>query len=385
VSRFGAPALALVALGLTATALASSPTTAIADEGTVTISGTAYEFNNVRTMLAGAIVQVVEEPGLTTTVAEDGTYELDVPDHATLTPYITAEGYGTIHLQTFTTDGQDLVNVNFQTPTTGVMDLLALVLGIEKNDAGYPEQCAVVSTVSTKQVRGVSYENFITWGHHGVAGVTASISPEAGKRTYFNEHVIPDATVTETTNDGGVVWTELPPGEYTLTAQGAGSTWPEVHVTCADGRIVNANPPWGLNQQATTVPTKVTPTWKARKGAAAKLSGLRVAKLPFQELSEYGAEHDSTIDYRGVITVSCSGAGCFEPVTTRGSLKKAVDLLPLLGSSAKKLKAGRTLTVSLAVPGFDTRIDSWKIPRRGVPKKATTCIPLGESAVRATC
>lgn len=368
-------ALVLSAAVLTPSAGASAPT--------VTMSGTAYEFNKVHTMLSGATIHVLEDPALTATVGEDGTYELEVPDQAAVTPYITKDGYGTIYLQTFSTDGEDLVNVNFQTPTLEVMGLLALVLGIEKNDAGYPAQCVVVSTVSTKQVRGVSYEQFIGWGAHGVAGVTASISPEAGRRTYFNESVIPDSTVTETSKDGGVVWTELPPGEYTLSAQGAGSTWPDVHVTCADGRIVNANPPWGLNQEATTVRTKVSATWGGRRTPV--LTGLRLAKVPHQELSEYAAEHDSTIDYRGVVTVSCSGTGCFEPVSTHGSMKKSVDLLPLLGSSARKLKPGQTLTVRLAVPGFDTRIDSWLIPKRGVPTKTTTCVPLGWSAERTTC
>ena len=361
-----------------------STATASSDGETVTMSGTAYEFNRVRTMLGGAVVHVLEDPTLTTTVAEDGSYALEVPDGAEVTPYITKEGYGTIHLQTFTTDGEDLVNVNFQTPTTQVMGLLSQVLGIEKDEAGYPKQCVVVSTVSTKQVRGVSYEEFITWGAHGVAGVTASISPEAGTRTYFNEHVIPDKTVTETSEDGGVVWTELPPGDYTLSAHGAGSDWPEVEVSCADGRIVNANPPWGLNQQATTVPTKVTPTWTPRAGKAPLLTGLRVGKVPFQTLPEYAVEQGSTIDYRGLVTVSCSD-GCFAPVSRHASLTKPVDLMPLLGDSARKLWSGRTLTVTLAVPGYDTRVDSWRIRQRRTPVLTTQCIPLGSSVVRASC
>lgn len=381
-------ALTTIALGMTLLPLAGPPTAtadgAGAEGGTVTMSGTAYEFNRVRTMLAGATIHVLEDPALTTTVADDGTYSLEVPDGAEVTPYITKDGYGTIHLQTFTTAGQDLVNVNFQTPTLQVMDLLALVLGIQKNDAGYPEQCVVVSTVSTKQVRGVSYEDFITWGAHGVAGVTASISPQAGTRTYFNESVIPDRSVTSTSKDGGVVWTELPPGDYTLSAQGAGSGWPEVHVSCADGRIVNANPPWGLNQQATTVPTKVAPTWTPRKGRAPRLTALSLGKVPFQTLPEYAAEHDSTIDYRGLVTVSC-GDGCFAPVTTPGSLTRPTDLLQLLGPAAKQLRPGRTLTVTVAVPGYDTRIDSWRIKPRRTPVLTTRCIPLGESVVRDAC
>ncbi len=376
-------ALTALALGMTLLPLAGT-STATAGEGTVTISGTAYEFNTVKNLLGGATVHVLEDPALTTTVADDGTYALEVPDGATVTPYITMDGYGTIHLQTFTTDGQDLVDVNFQTPTLQVMGLLATVLGIEKNDAGYPKQCVVVSTVSTKQVRGVSYQDFISWGAHGVAGVTASISPEAGTRTYFNEQVIPDRRVTETSADGGVVWTGLPAGDYTLSAHGAGSDWPDVHVTCADGRIINANPPWGLNQQATTVPTAVRPTWTPRKGHAPRLTGLTLGKVPLQTLPEYAVEHDSTIDYRGVVTVSCSD-GCFAPVTRHGSLTRTVDLMRLLGSSARSLKPGRTLTVTLAVPGYDTRIDSWRVRPRRTPVHTTQCVPLGSSLPQATC
>ncbi len=59
--------------------------------------------------------------------------------------------------------------------------------------------------------------------------------------------------------------------------------------------------------------------------------------------------------------------------------------MKLLGSSAKKLKAGQTLTVTLAVPGYNTRIDSWKIKAQGAPVRTTQCVPLGESRPRATC
>lgn len=384
--RLALASLAAAALGLALVPLTGASTSAVADEGTVTMSGTAYQFNTVHTMLAGATIHVLEDEGLTTTVADDGTYALEVPDHAEVTPYITKDGYGTIYLQTFSTDGQDLVNVNFQTPTLGVRDLLALVLDIDTDEAGYPAQCAVVSTVSTKQVRGVTYQQFIDWGAHGVAGVQAHITPEAGQRTYFNESVIPDRTQTETSSDGGVVWTEIPAGDYTLSAEGAGSAWPDVHVKCADGRIVNANPPWGLNQLATTVPTKVRAGWQADRRGTPTLSRLTVDKVPPQVLPEAAVENGETIDYRGVVTVSCAGAGCFAPRTMPGSMKKPVDLMKLLGPAAvKKLKPGRTLEVSLAVPGYNARVDRWRIGKHGTPSRTTACIPLGWSAEQPTC
>src|SRR6478735_2963812 len=98
-SRRPLATLALAALGLV---LLSLPPAATAEGDTVTISGTAYEFNKVQKMLAGATIHVLEDPELTTTVADDGTYALEVPDGAAVTPYITADGYGTIYLQTFT-------------------------------------------------------------------------------------------------------------------------------------------------------------------------------------------------------------------------------------------------------------------------------------------
>ncbi len=92
-------------------------------------------------------------------------------------------------------------------------------------------------------------------------------------------------------------------------------------MTCADGRIVNANPPWGLNQKATTVPTKVKATWKAKNGSAAKLTGLTVGKVPTQQIPDFALEHDPTIEqrYRGLVTVSLLG---------QGLLRAAVDDAP---------------------------------------------------------
>ena len=383
--RLSLAVLTAAALGLALVPLTGAATTAVAADGTVTMSGTAYEFNRVHTLLAGATIHVLEDDALTTTVADDGTYSLEVPDHAQVTPYITDDGYATIYLQTFSTDGQDLANVNFQTPTLGVRTLLAMVLGIDTDEAGYPTQCAVVTTVSTKQVRGVTFDQFIRWGAHGVAGVQATITPEAGQRTYFNENVVPDASVTETSVDGGVVWSELPPGDYTLSAQGAGSQWPDVHVTCANGRIINANPPWGLNQRATTVPTPVKARWTAGRHGAPVLAGLTVGPVPTQVLPPAAVANDETIDYRGLVTVSCAGAGCFAPRTTPGSMAKPVDLMRLLGPAASKLKPGRTLTVALAVPGYNARVDSWRIRAHGTPSRTTQCIPLGWSAEQPVC
>src|SRR5437763_9441699 len=78
---------------------------------TIHLRGTAYEFNNVHTLLSGATIRVAEFPRLRATVQRDGSFDLRAPDHARVMPYIVDRGYHTIYLQTFTTNGEDLANV----------------------------------------------------------------------------------------------------------------------------------------------------------------------------------------------------------------------------------------------------------------------------------
>ena len=56
----------------------------------VHIRGTAYEFNNAKVRLAGATIHVAERPRIRATVRRNGSYDLVVPDRASITPYITA-------------------------------------------------------------------------------------------------------------------------------------------------------------------------------------------------------------------------------------------------------------------------------------------------------
>ena len=95
-----------------------------------------------------------------------------MPNRATVTPYIVAPGYHTIYLQTFRTAGQDLRNVNFQTPTDDVYRALTSLLNVPLDANGDVAQCAVVSTFNTRNVRDLDYKGFRAYGAHGVAGAT---------------------------------------------------------------------------------------------------------------------------------------------------------------------------------------------------------------------
>ncbi len=76
----------------------------------------------------------------------------------------------------------------------------------------------------------------------------AKLAPTLPKPIYFNANVVPDAKLTESSDDGGILWINVPDGEYTLSATHPTRKFAEVTVTCAPNRIVNANPPWGLHE-----------------------------------------------------------------------------------------------------------------------------------------
>ena len=99
-----------------------------------------------------------------------------------MTPYIVAAGYHTIHLQTFRIRGRDLARVNFQTPTDAVYGALAALLQVPLDAAGDPQDCAIVSTFSTREVRTLSFDEFTAFGAHGVAGATAFGDPRPSPR-----------------------------------------------------------------------------------------------------------------------------------------------------------------------------------------------------------
>ena len=219
---------------------------------TVTISGRAYSFNHMSTYLEGAVIKVREIPGLSATTDANGDYTLEVPDDTNVTPYIDPpDGWNEIDLQTFHTRGEDIENANFQTPADLEYTALAAVLSVPIDEqTGRPSQCVIVTTASARNVRGVDYETFRERTPHGVPGATSTESPALDGPIYFNENVIPDPSKTETSEDGGIIWKVVPAGTYRIETTGPDSRFASFLATCKDGRIVNANPPWGAYELA---------------------------------------------------------------------------------------------------------------------------------------
>ncbi len=334
-------------------ALLIMPVSAAAAKGTVHLRGTAYEFNNVAKRLGGATIRVAEYPKAKATVRANGAYDLAVPDRASVTPYIVAAGHHTIYLQTFRTDGEDLANVNFQTPSDDIYKALAALLSVQLDANGDPANCAIVSTFSTVKVRDLSFSGFIGYGAHGVAGATASATPTLPSPVYFNENVIPDRAQRESSKDGGVIWTEVPAGTYRISAHHPTRRFADFVATCKPGRIVNANPPWGLHELARLSPARVD----AR--------ALKVTRLPA----------------KSTVRVSCAGRGCPFGTRTRRPAGKSLDLKGLLGSA----KPGQTLEVGVFAHGFDGKVVRWKLAANRAPRTTTLCVPLGNTRPRRSC
>lgn len=261
----------------------------------VTISGKAYRFNHMDTPIPNATVKVRELPKISATTDANGDYVLVVPNDTNVTPYIVSgwippgtnaatQHYNEIDLQTFHPRGEGIVNANIQTPTDLEYGGLKAILSVPDRDDGRPEQCAIVTTSSARNVRGVDYQTFWDRTPHGVAGATSLSVPAIPGPTYFNEHVIPDKSKTSSSVDGGIVWEIVPAGTYRIMTSHPATRFASFLATCENGRVINANPPWGAYElapgekplAASNVAAKVSKVKVYRKGLRKRFVAITV-------------------------------------------------------------------------------------------------------------
>ncbi len=202
------------------------------------VRGRVFIFGPPGGTLEGAAVFVFEQPDIRAVTGSDGRFELtDVPP-GDVTLVMLADGYPENQLGTQRLLGEDLEQLDFQAVPQSIYDLFAFLT----NSVPDPERCQVSTTV-TRWFEG-SLPTV-----HGEPGATATITPSLPPQhgpTYFNEEVLPTPGLTETSVDGGVVWTNVPPGEYVLRAHKEEVEFDEVRILCRAGVLVNAGPPQGL-------------------------------------------------------------------------------------------------------------------------------------------
>lgn len=205
------------------------------------IPGDAIPFNIGHTKrLAGATASVLEHPGKRMVTGEDGRFAFDgLPVGSEVTLVLEKAGYHPIQTGTHRVTAEGLERVTFQVVSDEVFSAFAGVVGVVPD----PGACQVATTVT--RVGRSLYDP----GAHGEAGATVTIEPPlpaANGPIYFNSSVVPDRTRTETSDDGGVVFVQVPPGVYELRARKPGVEFRPVTITCRAGLLVNASPPWGL-------------------------------------------------------------------------------------------------------------------------------------------
>lgn len=208
---------------------------------TFRVSGDAFPFNQgFDARLEGATISVLEAPGFPLVTEADGHFLFHgFTAGAEVTLLLEHPDYHLIQTGTQTLTDGDVEQLTFQAVDHPTYDLLATVLGITPDDGA----CQIATTVT--RVGKSLYDP----GAHGEAGATVTIDPPVPADhgpVYFNASVIPQKSLTETSEDGGVVFFNVPVGEYTMTAHKEGVTFAPVRLKCRAGLLVNASPPHGL-------------------------------------------------------------------------------------------------------------------------------------------
>lgn len=210
---------------------------------TASVSGDAIIFNYHDRRIAGATVSILEFPDKRLVTGSDGRFVFDgIPVGAEVSLVLEHPDYHLIQTGTHVVPSGGLERITFQGVTNEVYAALGAVLGVVPDEQN---ACQMPTTVT--RIGRSLYDS----GAHGEEGATVTIEPplpaEHGP-IYFNEQVIPDRSRTETSDDGGVLFIQVPPGEYVVTAHKPGAEFRQVKFKCRAGVLVNASPPWGLQR-----------------------------------------------------------------------------------------------------------------------------------------
>ncbi|MBK8999372.1 MAG: hypothetical protein IPM35_26930 [Myxococcales bacterium] len=206
------------------------------------VKGTAAPFNDAVTgRIEGATISVVEHPDMQMTTGADGLFSFDgIYSGEEVTLVLEHPSWPTTQTGTHLVPEEGIEDLTFQVPTKPIYDALAAIVQITPD----PSRCQMVTTVTRKG------GTILAPGAHGEAGVTVTLAPELPKEhgpVYFNASVLPDKSLTESSEDGGVLFTNVPPGEYVWSGHKSGAALGDVKFKCRAGVLVNASPPRGMN------------------------------------------------------------------------------------------------------------------------------------------
>ena len=211
----------------------------------VTVSGDVLPFHLVPTgRLAGATVSVLEHPEMQVVTGTDGHFRFDgLEEGSEVTLVMSHPDYHPIQTGTIVLGPSGAERVTFQAVLYGIYATLAALLQVTPDEE---HACQMVTTLTRV---GKSMYDF---GAHGEDRAVVQLGPplpaEHGP-IYFNSAVLPDRSLHESSDDGGVLFIQVPPGEYVWSATKPGAAFSRVKMKCRPGFLVNASPPWGLQAQ----------------------------------------------------------------------------------------------------------------------------------------
>lgn len=212
----------------------------------VFVRGHAFGFSPFGERVGGAVVRALEHPDRWVITADDGSFALGgfVPgEPVTLT--MTKPGFAPIQTGTHVVPPAGLERLTFQAPPWSIYHLMSTIALVRPSR----DRCQIATTVTE---RGLSLYDDVP--SHGEAGATVTLEPRPADVVgpiYFQyvapRAIVPGRWLDRTTRDGGVLFLDVPPGEYTLAAYKVGMQFTRVRIRCRAGWLVNASPPWGLS------------------------------------------------------------------------------------------------------------------------------------------
>jgi hypothetical protein len=208
----------------------------------VTVSGNALNFGD-HARIDGAVVWVLEHPEMTTTTNADGYFGFNaIQEGEEVTLVLEHPDFHPIQNGTIRPGPSGASRVTFQAVTWGIYDALAFVVGITPDEVN---KCQMVTTVT--RVGKSIYDT----GAHGDSNATVTIDPlltQDHGPIYFNSSVLPAPALSRTSDDGGTLYVQVPPGDYVWTAHKGDILYTRIKSKCRAGLLVNASPPWGLQR-----------------------------------------------------------------------------------------------------------------------------------------